>query len=111
VLLWGLTGLALSALALVVVLFERYDGLVSELRTDLNQLNDTSGDYVRKSKLEKCRAVLKQCSREKYAWSTARKQIERELNASKQERTELKSELRRMHERLTHLDGNGQVEP
>jgi hypothetical protein len=106
VLIGGLTGGVLLALGPIpVALFQQYNGLVSELRTDLKHFDDTSGENVKKAKLEKCRAAIKQCSREIKTWGLAKEVIERELKASEKEKMELATELCRLRERLVYLDG------
>ena len=43
-------------------MFEQYNGMLSELRADLKHFNETSNEYVKKERLQKCWEHLKSCA-------------------------------------------------
>jgi hypothetical protein len=105
-LLWGIVSTILSAIGLIgLAMFEQYNGMLSELRADLKHFNESSGEYVKRDRLQKIREVVKECSREVSASSAARDELQRELRASERQREEMARELQQMRERLAYLEG------
>jgi septal ring factor EnvC (AmiA/AmiB activator) len=110
--IWGITSTVLSAIGLIgLALFEQYNGMLGELRSDLRHFNETSGEYVKKDKLQKCWDTMKECSREMNALSASKEQLERELTASLRAREEMSREMQRMRERLAYLEGLKMAKP
>jgi len=88
-----------------LALFEQYNGMIIELRSDLKHFNEISADFVKKDSLQRLRDQLKERFKEVEESSTARTQIETELRASERAREEMARELQRMRERLAFLEG------
>jgi hypothetical protein len=111
-LLWGLGGTILSVIGFVALaLFEQYNGMLSELRTDLKHFNETSGEFVKKENVQKYREEMKNCTKEIQASSAARTLLEQELRSSEKVREEMAHELQHMRERLAFLEGRQTVSP
>ena len=111
-LLWSMGGTILSAVGFVALaLFEQYNGMVSELRSDLKHFNETSSEFVKKDSLQKIRDKMWDCLKEMQASNVARAQLEQELKASEKARTEMASELQRMRERLAYVEGRQMALP
>jgi hypothetical protein len=111
-LLWGMGGTLLSALGFIgLALFEQYNGMLTELRSDLKHFNETSAEFVKKESLQRLRDQLKGRFKEIEESSTARKEIELELRASEKARDEMARELQRMRERLAFLEGRQTASP
>jgi septal ring factor EnvC (AmiA/AmiB activator) len=105
-LIWGIAGTALSVVGfLAMILFEQYNGMLSELRNDLKHFHETSADYVKRDSLQKIRDQLRECYKELQASGTARVQLEVELRASEKAREEMARELQRLRERLAYVEG------
>ena len=105
-LICGIVSTVLSAIGLIgLALFEQYNGMLSELRTDLKHFNETSGEYVKKEKFQKCWERLKECSKEINAAAVARERQEQELKASERNREDMAKEMQRLRERLAYLEG------
>src|SRR5437667_12193078 len=82
-LLWGMGGTLLSGLGFIgLALFEQYNGMIIELRSDLKHFNEISADFVKKDSLQRLRDQLKERFKELEESGTARTQIETELRAS-----------------------------
>jgi hypothetical protein len=110
--LWGITSTVLSAIGLIgLALFEQYNGMLSELRSDLRHFNETSSDFVRKDRLQKCWDTMKECSRAMDALTAAKEQLEREVAAGERSRMELTKEMQRLRERLAYLEGMKMAKP
>jgi hypothetical protein len=102
----GVISTVLSAIGLIgLALFEQYNGMLSELRTDLKHFNETASDYVKRDRFEKCLERLKECSKEMRASAVARERLEQELKASERTREDMAKELQRMRERLAYVEG------
>jgi hypothetical protein len=111
-LVWGITSTALSAVGLIALaLFEQYNGMLSELRTDLKHFNETASEYVKKDKLQKFWDMMKECSKEIDASNAARAQTERELKASERAREDMAKEMQRLRERLAFVEGMKMARP
>jgi hypothetical protein len=96
----------LSAVGFVALaLFEQYNGMISELRSDLKHFNETSAEYVKKESLQKYKDRVHDCLKEIHASSAARSQLEQELRASEKAREQMRLELQRMSERLAFVEG------
>lgn len=105
-LLWGVISTVLSAIGLIGLgLFEQYNGMLSELRTDLKHFNETSSEYVKKDRLQKCWERLKECTKEMGASAVARERLEQELKAGERTREDMAKEMQRLRERLAYLEG------
>jgi hypothetical protein len=102
----GVISTVLSAIGLIgLALFEQYNGMLSELRMDLKHFNETSNEYVKKDRFEKCWERLKECSKEMRASAVARERLEQELKASERTREGMAKEMQRLRERLAYLEG------
>jgi chromosome segregation ATPase len=88
-----------------MILFEQYNGMLTELRNDLKHFNETSGEFAKRDSLQRCRDQIKECLKEIQAANTARAQIEQVLRASERTREEMTRELQRMRERLAYVEG------
>jgi uncharacterized membrane protein YhiD involved in acid resistance len=105
-LLWGVGGTVLSVVGFVAMLgFEAYNGMLSELRTDLKHFNETSSEFVKKESMQRFRDQMKEYVKEVQAVNGARLQLEQELRVSEKMRSEMTAELQRMRERLAYLEG------
>lgn len=110
--LWGAGSTTLSGVGLIgLALFEQYNGMISELRSDLKHFNDSAGEYVKKDRFNKCTEHMKDSYRELCASRAAREQLERELRASERAREELVKVLQRFRERLAYVEGMKAVNP
>jgi septal ring factor EnvC (AmiA/AmiB activator) len=104
--LWGTVSTVLSAIGLIgLALFEQYNGMLSELRTDLKHFNETSSDYVKKDAYHRLRDELKELRKETQTANLALAQAELEVKASEKAREEMARDLQRMRERLAYLEG------
>lgn len=104
--LWGIASTALSGMGLVgLALFEQYNGMLAELRSDLKHFNETQGEYVKKERMQKCWERLKDCSREMASGAVARERLEHELRASERAREDMAQQLQRLRERLAYVEG------
>src|SRR5438105_4306791 len=105
-LIWGLGGTILSVIGFIALaLFEQYNGMLSELRSDLKHFNETSSEFVKKENVQRYREEMKNCIKEIQASSAARTILEQELKASEKAREDMAHELQRMRERLAFLEG------
>ena len=105
-LLWGMGGTILSAVGFIgLALFEQYNSMLSELRSDMKHFNETSGEYVKKESLQRFRDQVKERMKEVSEFRAARTQFEQELKASEKAREEMARELQRMRERMAFLEG------
>ncbi len=105
-LFWGILSTVLSAIGLIgLALFEQYNGMLSELRTDLKHFNETSSAFVKKDKMLKCWERLKESSKEMHLSAVARERVEKELKASERIREDMLKEMQRLRERLAYLEG------
>ena len=104
--MWGVISTALSAIGLIgLALFEQYNGMLAELRMDLKHFSETSSEYVKKDRLQKCWERLKECSKEISASAVARERLEQELKAGERTREEMAKEMQQLRERLAYLEG------
>jgi hypothetical protein len=111
-LLWGVCGTVLSAVGFILfALFEQYNGMVAELRTDLKHFNETSSEFVKRDSLQKMREHMKEYIKDVQALNVTRAQVEQELKASEKARVEMAAELQRMRERLAFLEGRQAATP
>ncbi len=111
-LFWGVISTVLSAIGLIgLALFEQYNGMLSELRMDLKHFNETSSEFVKNDRLQKCWERLKECSKETHASSLARERLEKELKASERVREVMAREMQRLRERLAYLEGMKAARP
>ncbi len=102
----GVISTVLSAIGLIGLgLFEQYNGMLSELRSDLKHFNETASDYVKRDRFEKCLERLKECSKEMRASAVARERLEQELKASERTRENMANEMQRVRERLAYVEG------
>jgi hypothetical protein len=105
-LLWGMGGTLLSALGFIgLALFEQYNSMLSELRSDMKHFNETSSEYVKKESLQRFRDQVKERFKDANESRVLRTQLEQELKASERAREEMTHELQRMRERLAFLEG------
>jgi hypothetical protein len=105
-LLWGAISTVLSAIGLIgLALFEQYNGMLSELRADLKHFNETSSEFVKKDRLQKCWDRVRECSKEMSASAVGRDRLEQELKASERTREGMVKEMQRLRERLAYLEG------
>jgi chromosome segregation ATPase len=110
--LWGTGGTVLSAVGFIALaLFEQYNGMLSELRSDLKHFNETSSEYVKKESVQKYREEMRECLKEQQTSNAARSQLEQELRASERAREQMGRELQRMSERLAFLEGRQSASP
>jgi hypothetical protein len=111
-LLWGTVSTVLSAIGLIgLALFEQYNGMLSELRTDLKHFNETSSEYVKRDTYHRLRDELKELRKETQTSNLAVVQAEQEVKASDKAREELARELQRVRERLAYLEGRQAATP
>lgn len=105
-LLWGMGGTILSGLGFIgLALFEQYNGMLMELRSDLKHFNEISSELVKKESLQRLRDQLKERFKQMEDASLAKAQLEAELRTSEKAREEMTRELQRMRERLAFLEG------
>jgi hypothetical protein len=105
-LIWGGISTVLSALGLIgLALFEQYNGMLSELRGDLKHFNETSGEYVKKERLQRCWEQMKENTKEMSKCNLVSEQLERHLKASEGTREEMAKEMQKLRERLAYLEG------
>jgi hypothetical protein len=110
-LLWGIGSSVLSVLGFIALaLFEQYNGLVSELRSDLKHFNETSADFVKRDNFQRFRDQLRERLRGLQEVSADKVRLEQELKLSEHAREEMASELQHMRERLAFLEGR-QTQP
>jgi septal ring factor EnvC (AmiA/AmiB activator) len=101
-----LGGTVLSALGFVALaLFEQYNGMISELRSDLKHFNETSSEYVKRDSFQRHRDQTKERFKELQETSATRTQLEHELLASEKAREEIARELHQIRERLAFVEG------
>lgn len=111
-LLWGIGSTGLSAIGLIILmLFEQYNGMVAEMRADLKHFNETSSEYVKKDRLQRCWERIRELSKEVNASKTAREQMDQELKASERAREDQAKENQRLRERLAYLEGMKAARP
>jgi septal ring factor EnvC (AmiA/AmiB activator) len=104
--LWGIGSTVLSGLGLIALcLFEQYNGMLSELRSDLKHFNETVGEYARKDRVTALREAVRQCSTQLTASKFQHEQLEQELKASQTQRTVLEKELQQLRERMAYVEG------
>jgi hypothetical protein len=105
-LFWGLGGTVLSALGFVALaLFEQYNGMISELRSDLKHFNETSSEFVKRDSFQRLREQTKEHFKEVQEVTGTKAQLEHELMASEKAREEAARELHRIRERLAFVEG------
>ena|ERR1700730_4131391 len=105
-LFWGLGGTVLSALGFIALaLFEQYNGMISELRSDLKHFNETSSEFVKRDSFQRLRDQTKEHFKEVQDATGTRTQIEHELMASEKAREEIARELHQIRERLAFVEG------
>ena len=105
-LLWGIVSTVLSAIGFIgLALFEQYNGMLSELRADLKHFNETSSDYVKNDRFQKCWEMMKELSKDVGATKASADQLERELKVSTRLCEDQAKELQRLRERLAYLEG------
>jgi hypothetical protein len=102
----GLGSTLLSVLGFgALTLFEQYNGMVSELRSDLKHFNETSSEYVKRDSFQRFRDQTKERFKELQESNLAKYRLEMELKASEKSREELTVEVRRLRERIAFLEG------
>lgn len=107
---WGIGSSLLSIAGLIALgLFEQYNGMLAELRTDLKRFNELSAEYVKRDQLQRCREQVWQNTKELQAVNAARLPLEHELRASERCREELAKEMQRLRERLAYVEGQQAV--
>jgi hypothetical protein len=105
-LFWGVGGTILSALGFIgLALFEQYNGMLTELRSDLKHFNEISSELVKKDSLQRLRDQLKERFKQLEETTVAKSRLEMELRASEKARDQVASELHQMRERLAFLEG------
>jgi hypothetical protein len=105
-LLVGLGSTILSVLGFgALTLFEQYNSLVSEMRSDLKHFNETIGEYVKRDSFQRFRDQAKERFKELEESRVAKYRLEEELKAGEKARIETAEELRRLRERLAYLEG------
>jgi hypothetical protein len=106
-LLVGLSGTILSVLGFgALTLFEQYNSLVSEMRSDLKHFNETSSEFVKRESFQRFRDQVKErVFKELPEANLTKYRLEEELKASEKARIETAEELRRLRERLAFLEG------
>ena len=106
-LLVGLGSTILSVLGFgALTLFEQYNSLVSEMRSDLKHFNETSSEFVRRDSFQRFRDQVKErVFKELPEANLTKYRLEEELKASEKARIETAEELRRLRERLAYLEG------
>ncbi|HMF13995.1 MAG TPA: hypothetical protein VKE94_16875 [Gemmataceae bacterium] len=93
-----------------LTLFEQYNSLVSEMRSDLKHFNETSSEYVKRDSFQRFRDTVKdRLFKELPEANLAKYRLEEELKASEKARTEMTEELRRLRERMAYLEGRQTV--
>lgn len=105
-----LVGLSSTILSVVgfggLTLFEQYNSLVSEMRSDLKHFNETSSEFVKRDSFQRFRdQVRDRVFKELPEANLAKYRLEEELKASEKARIETAEELRRLRERLAFLEG------
>src|SRR4051812_2666782 len=104
--LWGTGSALLSGLGFVALaLFEQYNGMVCEMRTDLKHFNETQSNFVKREHFDKLKDKLRENFREYQEARTARGQLDQELRVSEKARADMAQELQRLRERLAYLEG------
>ena len=105
-LFWGLGGTVLIALGFIALaLFEQYNGMISELRSDLKHFNETSSEFVKRDSLQRLRDQTKEHFKTVQEATATRAQLEHELIASEKAREEIARELHQIRERLAFVEG------
>jgi hypothetical protein len=105
-LIWGLGGTILSVFGFIALaLFEQYNSMLGELRSDLKHFNETSSQFVKKDNVQRYRDEMRECLKEIQASNAARSRLEQELRASENAREEMVREVHRMRERLAFVEG------
>jgi septal ring factor EnvC (AmiA/AmiB activator) len=105
-LFWGLGGTVLSAVGFIALaLFEQYNGMISELRSDLKHFNETSSEFVKRDSFQRLRDQTKEHFKEVQEATGTKAQIEHELMASEKAREEVARELHQIRERLAFVEG------
>jgi len=110
--LWGAGGTILSVVGFIALaLFEQYNGMLGELRSDLKHFNETSGEFVKKENVQRYKDEMHECLKEIQASNAARSRLEEELRASEKSREQMARDLQRMSERLAYVEGRQSVGP
>ncbi len=111
-LLWGMGGTLLSVVGFVaMLLFEQYNNLVAELRTDLKHFYETQSELAKKDSLRRVHERLREFTKEIESSNIARAQMEHELRTSERAREDLTRELQRLRERLASVEGRQAATP
>jgi hypothetical protein len=105
-LLWGMGGTLLSAVGFIaMILFEQYNSVLSELRSDLKHFHETSSEFVRRDSFQKFRDQFRERFKEMQAANLARMQLEQELRVAEKARDEMTRTLQQLRERLAYVEG------
>ncbi|MFL5241076.1 MAG: hypothetical protein ACJ8FY_03125 [Gemmataceae bacterium] len=109
---WGLGGTILSVIGFIALaLFEQYNSMVGELRSNLKHFNETSSEFVKKENVQRYRDEMRECLKEIHVSNAARSRLEQELRASENTREEMVKEVQRMRERLAFVEGRQTAVP
>ena len=104
--IWGMAGTILSVVGFIgLALFEQYNSMLSELRTDLKHFNETTNEYAKRDSVQRLRDQVKDCLKEIQTANSIRTRLEMELTASEKLREEQNRQVQQMRERLAYVEG------
>jgi hypothetical protein len=104
--LWGMAGTIVSVVGFIgLALFEQYNSMLGELRTDLKHFNETTNEYAKRDSVQRLRDQLKDFMKEIQTSNSIRTRLEMELNTSEKLREEQARQIQQMRERLAFVEG------
>ncbi len=104
--LWGIVSSFLSVSGLIgYALFEQYNNMLSELRTDLKHFNQTSSEYVHKEQMQHFREKMHELYKTISNANATHTILEQELKASERLREDQSREIQRLRERVAYVEG------
>ena len=105
-LLWSISGTLVSVVGFIALaLFEQYNGMLSELRTDLKHFNSISSEFAKRESLQRLRDQMKERNKEFQEANAARVRLENELKISERAREELVRDMQKIRERISFVEG------
>jgi hypothetical protein len=109
---WGISGTALSVVGFIaMLLFEQYNAGLAELRGDLKHFNEVSAEFVKRDHMRRLLERLREGFKDLQAAKAVSARLDRELQASENDRKELAHELQRLRERLASVEGRQAATP
>jgi biopolymer transport protein ExbB/TolQ len=105
-LLWGIGSTLLSGVGFIgLALFDQYNSMAGELRSDLKHFNETASEYVKREHFQRFRDQVKERLKEMQEVAQAKARMEQELRVSEAARADMSHEMQRLRERLAFLEG------